>query len=125
MSYQYTTPRHKIIYHKDKCGNAYECLKCVDTTNKIGCFCLGYMNTETPDPKTQTTYESIDWKIFSTFMPNCWGCEACIKACPKDALELKRAEPGEPTVKVQRSDIIFCYTHPDGTKETSRDEVKG
>jgi hypothetical protein len=54
MAYEYTTPRNKIIYDKKKCGNAYECLKCVETTNnEVGCNCLAWMNTATPDPATQ------------------------------------------------------------------------
>ena len=32
MAYEYTTPRNKIIYDKEKCGNAYECFKCVEIT---------------------------------------------------------------------------------------------
>jgi ferredoxin len=122
MSYNYGTPRHTIVYNKEKCGNAYECLKCVDTTsNKVGCLCLAWMNTETPDPKAVKRWEDIDWKIITSFMPDCFGCGECVKACPKNALELKKIDPGEPAIKVQRSDIVFCYTLKDGTKITTRD----
>jgi len=124
MPYQYTTPRHSIIYDKEKCGNAYECLKCVDTTaNKVGCLCLAWMNTHDPDPAVQKRYEDIDWKIITSFMPDCFGCGECVKACPKDALALKVAEPREPATKVQRSDIVFCYTMKDGTKVAARDQA--
>ena len=123
MVYEYTTPRHSIIYDKEKCGNAYECFKCVEATNKVGCLCLGWMNTETPEPGVPQKWENIDWKIITSFMTHCWGCGACIEACPKDALKLEKAEPRDPGVKVQRSDIIFCYTLKDGTKITTRDAV--
>jgi NAD-dependent dihydropyrimidine dehydrogenase PreA subunit len=122
MAYEYVTPRNAIIYHKEKCGNAYECLKCVEVaSNEVGCVCLGWMNTTDPDPKTQKRWEDIDWKIITSFMADCFGCGECVKACPKDALELKKAEPREPAVKVQRSDIVYCYTLKDGTKVGPRD----
>ena len=122
MAYEYTTPRNNILYDKGKCGNAYECLKCVEAaTNQVGCMCIAWMNTEIPDPKTQKTWEDIDWSIITSFTPDCFGCGACVEACPKDALKLEKAEPREPAAKVQRSDIVFCYTLKDGTKVTTRD----
>lgn len=122
MAYEYTTPRHSIIYDKEKCGNAYECLKCVEVTaNKVGCCCLGWMNTNEPDPQTQKRWEDIDWKIISSFMTDCFGCGECVKSCPKDALELQKVQPRDPAAKVQRSDLVFCYTLKDGTKIATRD----
>jgi len=124
MAYEYSTPRHQIIYNKEKCGNAYECLKCVDVaTNKVGCMCLAWMNTVEPDPKTQKKWEDIDWKIITSFMPDCFGCNECVKACPKDALALQKAEPRVPAARIQRSDIVFCYTLKDGAKISTRDTV--
>jgi len=120
--YKYTTARHQIKYNKEKCGNAYECLKCADVaTKKVGCCCLGWMNSSEPDPKTQKRYEDIDWNIITSFMPDCIGCGECVKACPKDALELVLAEPRDPASKIQRSDIVYCYTLKDGTKISTRD----
>jgi len=122
MAYEYTTPRNKIIYDKEKCGNAYDCNKCVETTsNEVGCNCLAWMNSATPDPATQKTYEDIDWSIISSFTPDCFGCGKCVEVCPKDALALEKAPPREPAAKIQRSDIVFCYTLKDGTKITTRD----
>jgi NAD-dependent dihydropyrimidine dehydrogenase PreA subunit len=121
MAYRYTTPRHSIIYDKEKCGNAIECLKCVEAAKKFGCLCIAWMNTETPKPGVPQKWEDIDWKIVTAFMPHCLGCGACIEVCPKDALKLEKAEPRVPAAKVQRSDIVFCYILKDGTKIATRD----
>lgn len=121
-AYQYTTPRHKILYDKEKCGNAYLCLKCVEASNDNGCLCIGWMNTETPQAGVPQRWEDIDWKIITAFMPNCDACGKCVKACPKDALKLELAPPRTPAARVQRSDIVFCYTLKDGTKIKARDQ---
>ncbi|UMZ74238.1 4Fe-4S binding protein [Natranaerofaba carboxydovora] len=120
MAYEYHTPRPKLIYDKEKCGNAYHCLKCVETSNRVGCLCIAWMNTETPERGKPQKYEDIDWKIVTGFMTNCWGCNKCVEACPNDALRLEMPESREPAARVQRSDIIFCYTLKDGTKITTR-----
>lgn len=120
MAYEYTTPRYALKYDKEKCGNAYECLKCVEASVKVGCFAIGWCQSKTPEPPYPQSYEEIDHMIITCGMAVCNGCGKCIEACPKDALTLVKPEPRVPAAKVQRSDIIFCYTLKDGTKVTPR-----
>ena len=124
MPYSYVTPRHKLVYNKEKCGNAYECLKCVDVTaNKVGCLLprLAEYPDAGTDGEAMGRYRLADHHIVHARLLRVRGmCEGL----PKRSLELQKVDPGIPAVKVQRSDIVYCYTLKDGTKIMTRDTPK-